>query len=175
VNRHISRLDPLAAERLKTWQEKALPSKYLPPQLIKDWNYELKNSIAERIRSWFKANKLPEPQDILQQPTTRREDSPKLAALRGFLTRIDDEKREWKLSPRLFHGNDTLYVAGCQLRAGFHWDVRPISKTTQILTTTAVWRVNRYINVTPDAQVRGGPPHAEMIFPRNKSPHRRRL
>lgn len=77
--------------------------------------------------------------------------------------RSDDGARRWRLTPHSFHGTDQLQVAGCQLRAGCHWDVEPGGRSTTIVTTREIWRVDRYVNVYPDACVRGRAPHARKI------------
>ena len=80
--------------------------------------------------------------------------------------RVDDDKREWRLSPRDFHGREVAQIAGRDLRPGFHWDVAPLAGSTRIVTTTQVWQVFNYANVYPNAHVRGRPPDARRIYPK---------
>lgn len=84
----------------------------------------------------------------------------------GGSVRIDDDKREWKLSPRDFHGRETVQIAGRDLRPGFHWDVTPLAGSAKIVTTSQVWQVYRYVNVYPNAHVRGRHPDARKIYPK---------
>jgi hypothetical protein len=101
--------------------------------------------------------------EYLNSEEKRREFSQRYG---GGSKRLDDTNREWKLTPRLFHGTEKLHISGYRLRGGFHWDVSPTSSSgpAKIVTTTAVWKVERYANVAPDAHVRGNPPNAEKIF-----------
>jgi hypothetical protein len=74
--------------------------------------------------------------------------------------RVDQREFAWEHGP--FHGRESLQVAGFALPPGFHWDV----KTTRELvlwTPTEGWRVRDYINVAPDASVRGREPYARQI------------
>lgn len=77
--------------------------------------------------------------------------------------RIDDEARRWALDPTAYHGTEILEVAGHQLPRGFHWDVGPGEGRALIHTPTETWRVKRYVNVYPDAFVRGRAPTAERV------------
>jgi hypothetical protein len=79
--------------------------------------------------------------------------------------RSDGDRRKWSLTPHDYHGQETLSVAGRELRQGFHWDVEPGRNTTTIVTTKEVWKVDRYVNVYPDAHVRGRAPFAKNITP----------
>ncbi len=70
----------------------------------------------------------------------------------------DSRNLDWAFgSP---HGHHSLQVAGCDLPTGFHWDVSCTSKgrTWSISNTSEIWRVRRhgYLNVSPDAHIRGG-------------------
>lgn len=80
--------------------------------------------------------------------------------------RVDDEKRMWRLSPRDFHGREPAQVAGYDLRPGFHWDVTPRAGFAKIITTTQVWEVYKYVNVYPNAHVRGRHPDARKVYPK---------
>lgn len=77
--------------------------------------------------------------------------------------RQDDEQRHWSLDPSAYHGTDSLHVAGCGLPTGFHWDVRGDKRGTSIWTPTEDWIVSQYVNVSPDAHVRGRPPAARRM------------
>ena len=64
------------------------------------------------------------------------------------------------------HGYETLQVAGHELRTGFHWDVA--GKLKQHITTTSeVWKLkpNGYVNVYPDAHIRGNRKAANRVYP----------
>ena len=77
--------------------------------------------------------------------------------------RRDDDDFVWILDPARFHGADVLHVAGYELAPGFHWDVS-VGRGRKIITTpTERWRVDRYVNVAPDAHLRGRAPHARKI------------
>lgn len=97
---------------------------------------------------------------LLDQPEERAE----FDRLHGAgSVRTDDEQREWRLFPRNFHGHEQLHVCGLQLRHGFHWDVQPGGNSTLIVTTKEVWKVSHYVNIYPDAHVRGNKPHATRV------------
>jgi hypothetical protein len=81
----------------------------------------------------------------------------------GGRRRQDDEQRNWTLDPSAYHGRDILQVAGCELPRGFHWDVRREGGGTTIWTPTETWVVSQYVNVSPDAHVRGRPPKARRL------------
>lgn len=83
-------------------------------------------------------------------------------------SRTDAEGRIWDLDPQRFHGREVLHVAGAELRAGYHWDVEPGRGFCFVTTTSEVWKVERYVNVGPDAHIRGEPPHARRVYPRQK-------
>ena len=51
-------------------------------------------------------------------------------------------------------------MAGYTLPPGFHWDVSVQANPKTITTPTERWEVLRYINIGPDAHLRGRPPHA---------------
>jgi hypothetical protein len=74
---------------------------------------------------------------------------------RGRL-RTDQSGREWARAA--LHGRETLRIAGCQLMAGFHWDVGYPRGSGTLLCANAVWRLppRSYANVYPDGGVRGG-------------------
>ena len=80
--------------------------------------------------------------------------------------RVDEEKMEWRLSPRDFHGQGAAQIAGRELRQGFHWDVRPLSGPTRMMTTTEAWLVYNYINVYPNAYIRSTQRNSKKIFPK---------
>ena len=82
-------------------------------------------------------------------------------------SRVDNKGFVWTRGA--FHGQDVLQVAGYELAKGFHWDVAGKHKQ-HITTTSQVWELkpNGYVNVYPDAHVRGNPKRANQIYPRNK-------
>ena len=77
--------------------------------------------------------------------------------------RRDGRGLTWRLDRPSFHGRDRLHVAGCKLPPGFHWDVSVSGWPKTISTATERWRVSQYINVAPDAHLRGRAPHARKI------------
>ncbi len=77
--------------------------------------------------------------------------------------RIDDRGLTWRLDPHSFHGRDVLHVAGCELPRGFHWDVSVGHSPKVVATAKERWRVQDYINVAPDAQLRGRAPFAKKL------------
>ena len=76
--------------------------------------------------------------------------------------RQDDNELAWDLKPGGFHGRDILHVAGRELPPGFHWDVS-VDRARTITTPTEQWRVSKYVNVAPDANVRGRAPFAQKM------------
>jgi len=74
--------------------------------------------------------------------------------------RRDRRDLAWEHGP--FHGRDPLNVAGFALPAGFHWDVKT-ERDVELWTPTEGWRVRRYLNVAPDASLRGQEPHAKRL------------
>lgn len=79
--------------------------------------------------------------------------------------RRDNDEREWRLSPRDFHGTESAQISGYELRPGFHWDVTPSAGYARIVTPLEVWQVANYINIYPSAHIRGRPPHARKVYP----------
>lgn len=77
--------------------------------------------------------------------------------------RRDEHDLSWSLGAGPFHGRDVLHVAGHALPPGFHWDVSVERDAKTITTPTERWRVSRYINIAPDAHLRGRPPYARKI------------
>jgi hypothetical protein len=81
--------------------------------------------------------------------------------------RVDHEKMEWRLGPRDFHSGVEAHIAGCNLRPGLHWDVKPPSGgPKKIMTTIEAWLVSRYVNVYPNAHIRNAAGGAKRIFPK---------
>ena len=74
--------------------------------------------------------------------------------------RVDRRDFAWEHGPS--HGREPLQVAGFLLPAGFHWDVKT-TRDLELWTPTEGWRVRTYLNVYPDASVRGREPHAKQI------------
>jgi|CZKU01.1.fsa_nt_gi hypothetical protein len=58
------------------------------------------------------------------------------------------------------HGTERLVIAGLGLPAGFHWDVQNRNAPTYVHTPLETWKVMTYVNVAPDAHVRGREPYA---------------
>ena len=77
--------------------------------------------------------------------------------------RRDDRQLTWCLGPGIFHGRDVLHVAGHRLLPGFHWDVSVQGDAKTVTTPTERWRIFQYINVAPDAHLRGRAPFAKKI------------
>ena len=72
--------------------------------------------------------------------------------------RTDARQLVWKRPLGAFHGREILYVAGCELARGFHWDVGAGRNGGKIVSAQGVWRIssNHYVNVYPDAHIRSG-------------------
>ena len=79
--------------------------------------------------------------------------------------RRDEGEFSWTLGP--YHGRDVLHVAGHTLPPGFHWDVSARGNAKTITTPTERWEVSRYINIAPDAHLRGRTPYARKVGMRN--------
>ena len=77
--------------------------------------------------------------------------------------RRDERDLSWCLGPGPFHGRHVLHVAGHTLQRGFHWDVSVQGNAKTITTPTERWQVSRYINIAPDAHLRGRTPYARKI------------
>lgn len=62
------------------------------------------------------------------------------------------------------HGRfaDTLTVAGFGLPTGFHWDVQA-NQEIELWTPTEGWRIRKYVNISPDAHIRGKEPSARRL------------
>ena len=52
-------------ERLDEWTERRLPASFLPPHLKHRWNGHLKDEVHRRLASWFEAQNLTPPGDLL--------------------------------------------------------------------------------------------------------------
>ena len=81
--------------------------------------------------------------------------------------RRDGKRLMWRLDPAVFHGRETLQVAGYALSRGFHWDVSVDNGRSPTVTTpTERWEISRksgYLNVYPDGHVRGRAPYARKL------------
>lgn len=77
----------------------------------------------------------------------------------GHPARTDDRGLRWE-SFGPFHGGDVLHVAGHELPRGFHWDVQA-EESVVMSTPIEEWLVRKYVNVSPDAHVRGQEPKAK--------------
>jgi hypothetical protein len=73
--------------------------------------------------------------------------------------RVDDRSLEWQTGPN--HGREILHIAGCNLPTGFHWDVQ--GSEVEVWTPTEGWLIRKYVNISPDADVRGREPYAKKI------------
>ena len=87
----------------------------------------------------------------LKIPDTRKQFNDRY----GSAKRIDDTKSTWELLPKIYHGTESLQVAGHELPMGFHWDVETHGQQT-FNTPKFSWRVTGHINVYPDAFLRRG-------------------
>ena len=79
--------------------------------------------------------------------------------------RIDERAAEWRMEPAYFHAlqsPDQLYVSGCTLRRGCHWDVT--ASGYRISTPRGVWLVDGHVNVYPDAHIRGHRPGVKQVI-----------
>jgi len=73
-------------------------------------------------------------------------------------SRTDERGFRWEKGPA--HGRDVRIVSGCELPAGFQWDVQG---SGEFWTPKAGWLVRRYVNVAPDATAWGKEPHVKPI------------
>ena len=98
----------------------------------------------------------------------------------GSQSRMDAKQRKWSPPRGTPHGNDSLRVRGYQLQSGYHWDVSAARNVSELVTTSEIWRMPSasYLNVSPDANVRGGQTSAvsaKKVFDLTRtSPDRRR-
>ncbi len=77
--------------------------------------------------------------------------------------RNDAQDLKWSVD-KSYHGTEELHVAGRTLQRGFHWNVepqRPPGKK-RIHTPMQEWEIRDYINVGPDADIRGRHPFARV-------------
>ena len=89
----------------------------------------------------------------------------RFAAMHGAQSsRLDGQDFKWVRG--VFHGQETLQVAGRELTTGFHWDVSG-RLNQRIITTSEVWKLkpNGYVNVYPDAHIRGNTKGANRVYP----------
>ena len=79
-------------------------------------------------------------------------------------SRLDDRRLKWTRGTP--HGHEPLHVAGYELTTGFHWDVAGRQKQ-RVSTTASVWEIRPqgYVNVYPDAHIRGNPKSAHRLYP----------
>ncbi|HXO21452.1 MAG TPA: hypothetical protein VOA87_16180 [Thermoanaerobaculia bacterium] len=106
ADRYAPTMTPSLGERLRTWQAKGLPSKFIPRGLLKDWNQTLKSHVSERLHSWFEASDIPEPADLLRPIAVAksRAGEPGLNDLRSLVidcvnAMSEEELMELKLPP----------------------------------------------------------------------------
>ena len=73
-------------------------------------------------------------------------------------SRVDYRQFRWKRPQGAYHGSETLHVGGCDLVRGFHWDVSNEGAKRNVATISGTWEIprNGYVNVYPDAHIRGG-------------------
>lgn len=67
--------------------------------------------------------------------------------------RRDESSLDWVLTPRLYHGTESLTIAGYRCRPGFHWEVAG-SHPWRLATPVGVWEGKGHVNVYPDAHIR---------------------
>ncbi len=77
----------------------------------------------------------------------------------GTNDRKDLRSLIWKTNE--LHGNESIHIAGFQLPKGYHWNVNSSLNKATLYTPTEVWEVSNYVNVTPDACIRGRAPNAK--------------
>ena len=84
-------------------------------------------------------------------------------------SRADSNELHWRRPRGPYHGRDSLYVAGCRLAQGFHWDVSTKQAPQRIATTSEIWEIKRngYVNVYPDQHVRKGK-QSRRVLPKRK-------
>lgn len=81
----------------------------------------------------------------------------------GATRRTDTRGLVWMTGTN--HGlqqQDALQIAGNPLPIGFHWDVQA-EQEVELWTPTEGWLIRKYLNVTPDASIRGQEPKAVQI------------
>lgn len=88
-------LDPAAAEKLAVWQKHRLSSTVLPPAIRGEWLTDLKRRVENRLRTWFRDQKIVEPPDLL---TGKTDDRGSLQALREVVTECVAVMTERELS-----------------------------------------------------------------------------
>jgi hypothetical protein len=115
VRQHEANLDASSLKQLSDWQARILSSKTLPKRLSTLWLSELKDKVAERLRSWFGEYAIQEPADFLLPVVTPRtpESGVELKALRLLVidcikVMTEQELSDLRLSPavilRASHG-----------------------------------------------------------------------
>ena len=73
-------------------------------------------------------------------------------------SRVDLRQLRWKRPQGAYHGSESLHVAGYDLVRGFHWDVLNEGAKRNVATISGkTWEIprNGYVNVYPDAHIRG--------------------
>ncbi len=82
-------------------------------------------------------------------------------------SRVDADRRCWRLDPHSYHGTESLNIAGCSMPTGMHWDVSSEERRSfTIHTTSEEWLVKKYVNVASNASVRAtSRSEARRIFP----------
>jgi len=85
-------------------------------------------------------------------------------------SRLDWKGRLWMISRPPYHGQEILEVNGKELQKGFHWDVKAQKNPTELISTSEIWQMppKSYLNVYPDAAIRGGQSSAvaaKRIYP----------
>jgi len=77
--------------------------------------------------------------------------------------RTDGQGLRWILNPHEYHGQESLGIAGYNLRAGCHWDVTA-DVEWRISTPVGLWRANGHVNIYPDAHVRPRGPNVRRLI-----------
>ena len=67
--------------------------------------------------------------------------------------RRDESSLDWVSTPRIYHGTESLTIAGYHCRPGFHWEVAG-SHRWRLATPVGVWAGKGHVNVYPDAHIR---------------------
>jgi hypothetical protein len=100
----LIRDDSSAMEQARRWIDSRLGTPYLPASLRTPWNQELKRRVIDRLATWFAAQELPAPADLLQaRPVGRSQpvgaDTLRQLILRCVQVMTENELRQMNLPP----------------------------------------------------------------------------
>ena len=84
----------------------------------------------------------------------------------GVGVRMAQDGFRWSPPRTALHGREALCVRGALLAQGYHWDVSPGRGKARICTATEEWLVKEYVNIYPNAHVRGTAPYAKRTGPK---------